>query len=169
VVVVGVGISHLDLSSTDDAADGGSSASAADAGGGQTAPEAAAPDGRARKATGPAVRLSSAKFGHQVRQLARHTAAYDFGSSADAPLTTTDGTAGGSAGAEGRRKRDLMSQAARASCDPADWGPGRRVRARYDGQPGVLIYRPAQGDTQVVELYLCGRDAPTRSTTLARR
>ena len=43
------------------------------------------------------------------------------------------------------------------------------MAVRYDGQRGVLVYRPVKGDTQVVDLYLCGSDDPARSITLPQR
>ena len=51
-------------------------------------------------------------------------------------------------------------------CLTADLGRGRWIAVRYDGAPGVLVYRPVRGDTQVVDLFLCGDAAPTRSVTL---
>ena len=48
-------------------------------------------------------------------------------------------------------------------------GRGRAVEVLYDGSPGLLLYRPPRGDSQVVELYLCGGDEPTRSITLPAR
>lgn len=46
------------------------------------------------------------------------------------------------------------------------WGPGRRVAVTYDGDDGVLIYRKPSSGTQRVDLFLCGQDAPARSTAL---
>jgi len=40
------------------------------------------------------------------------------------------------------------------------------VAVRYAGSRGALVFRRPRGDTQVVDLYLCGRDEPTRSITL---
>ena len=45
-------------------------------------------------------------------------------------------------------------------------GRGRVVVVRYAGSPGLLVFRPVRGETQVVDLYLCGRAGPTRSVTL---
>ena len=53
-----------------------------------------------------------------------------------------------------------------ALCPPRGWGRGAAVPARYDGQPGVLVFRLVRGDTQVVDLFLCGGDQPERSITL---
>jgi hypothetical protein len=43
---------------------------------------------------------------------------------------------------------------------------GPAVAVRYDGEPGVAVFRPVHGDTQVVDLFLCGHDGPYRSITL---
>ena len=45
---------------------------------------------------------------------------------------------------------------------------GRRPLRRVvlDGESGWLVYRPPRGDTQVVDLFLCGTDSPERSATL---
>jgi hypothetical protein len=51
-------------------------------------------------------------------------------------------------------------------CRTADLGRGHWLAVRYDGAPGLLVYRPVRGDTQVVDLFLCGHAAPTRSVTL---
>lgn len=48
-------------------------------------------------------------------------------------------------------------------------GRGDLVAVRYDGGPAVLVYRPARGDSQVVDLYLCGTTDPIRSITLPTR
>jgi hypothetical protein len=48
-------------------------------------------------------------------------------------------------------------------------GHGDRVAAEYQRAPAVLVYRPAEGNTQVVDLYVCGNDRPVRSTTLPAR
>jgi len=53
-----------------------------------------------------------------------------------------------------------------ASCSPGTWGGGRYLRVVVDRDAGWLVYRPPRGDTQVVDLFLCGDDAPERSTTL---
>lgn len=67
--------------------------------------------------------------------------------------------------------QDLDSAAAfqsrtKARCVVGAWGAGRVVVVRYDGSLGALVYRAPRGDTQVADLYLCGRDEPARSITL---
>jgi hypothetical protein len=68
---------------------------------------------------------------------------------------------------QGRRLLDRVyaAQSAKPPC-PDVPGPGRRVAAEYRHAPAVLVYRRAQGNSQVVDLYVCGNDRPVRSTTL---
>ncbi|HEY3530822.1 MAG TPA: hypothetical protein VGK78_16870 [Nocardioides sp.] len=40
------------------------------------------------------------------------------------------------------------------------------VAAEYQHAPAALVYRRAEGSTQVVDLYVCGSARPIRSTTL---
>lgn len=62
---------------------------------------------------------------------------------------------------------DVSADAARSSmCEPAAWGPGDLYVVRYVGNPAVLAFRPAAGDTQVVDLLQCGTADILRSVTL---
>lgn len=56
-----------------------------------------------------------------------------------------------------------------AGCEPGVWGGGHYVAARYGGMSGWLVVRPPRGDTQVVDLFVCGEDSAERSTTLRFR
>jgi hypothetical protein len=60
----------------------------------------------------------------------------------------------------------LTDSAERSRCTGRDAGAGDAVPIRYDGSPAVLVYRAPRGDTQVVDLYICGRDEVARSITL---
>jgi hypothetical protein len=51
-------------------------------------------------------------------------------------------------------------------CAPAPWGDGVLVPVFFDGVPAVLAYRPAAGDSQVVDLVQCGSGNILGSTTL---
>jgi hypothetical protein len=51
-------------------------------------------------------------------------------------------------------------------CSPAGWGPGVLVPVFFEGMPAVLAYRPAIGESQIVELLQCGTGEARRSTTL---
>ncbi len=51
-------------------------------------------------------------------------------------------------------------------CAPAPWGHGVLVPVLFDGMPAVLAYRPATGESQVVDLVQCGSGNVLGSTTL---
>lgn len=51
-------------------------------------------------------------------------------------------------------------------CDPGEWGPGTYQPVRYAGSEGYVVLRPATGDIQVADLFLCGSDQVQRSVTL---
>ena len=53
-----------------------------------------------------------------------------------------------------------------ALCDVGDLGPGHLVPVRYDGARAWLVFRAPEGESQVVDLYLCGSTKPARSITL---
>ncbi|MEP9362988.1 hypothetical protein ABLE68_08505 [Nocardioides sp. CN2-186] len=162
-VAIGIGINQLDLSgSSQDDSGAASSADQAEAGGSadfSAKPPAAsspAPDDAPMDSAGsgalsadglfslrPLLRLDPDRFGAEVRRLR--------GSGVNG-LTESQTPAG--------RNMHLTK-----SCTVPD-GPGRLVAVRYDGERGVLVYRPVEGDTQVVDLFLCGSDDPTRSITL---
>jgi hypothetical protein len=56
-----------------------------------------------------------------------------------------------------------------AECTPGDWGSGTFVPVRYAGHRGVLVFRRANGDTQVADLFSCGSSDVLRSITLPAR
>lgn len=160
-VAIGVGINQLDLSFSgggDEASSAGGSANQVQVesdGSSASKPEAAAPNEDLVHGlfAGPVVRLDSDRFGAQVRRVA------------DAPAALS-GDAGGGAAAysdDASTRRQLGK-----ACAIPDVS-GRLVAVSYDGQRGVLVYRPARGDTQIVDLFLCDRDGPERSITLPRR
>ena len=61
------------------------------------------------------------------------------------------------------------TQASRSDlCEPGAWGSGRLYLVRYAGNPAVLAFRPAVGETQVVDLLQCGTADILRSVTLPR-
>jgi hypothetical protein len=63
-------------------------------------------------------------------------------------------------------KADSADAAAGALCSADAWGTGRFVPVRYGKTPAVLVFRRPVGDTQVVDLFLCGSKEPVRSVTL---
>jgi hypothetical protein len=157
VVVLGVGVSRIDLSGQD--ADGGSADSGAasapdsaareeDSGGGDTAQESE------RLVRGRPLVLSSADFDRQARRASLHP---PLASLAEPPLEQDD---------LADLDKDLAATASRPWCNDPAWGAGERVAVRYDGQRGVLVLRPPSGDTRTADLYLCRETVPTRSTTI---
>lgn len=167
VLVVGVGVNQV----LGPSRDGGGAASSADAG----ASSAEAGDGDAVKARGqqdapsdttslavPAtgfaldspVRVRADHFSADVAR-ARHLAARAHG---------WHGHDDGRVGAGGAGPDDEPYV-----CPRAHWGRGTRVPVLYDGRAAVLLLRPSDGDTQVVDLFGCGSDSVLRSITLPSR
>lgn len=172
VVAVGVGLNEADLTVSGGGEDsapavtsGGAGADSAAgtgergaAGGEADQPEAAEPStvgGREFLLDRAPVRLTSERFGPQVRRL-----------QAQEPTPAVDGLMATQSDAEPERNG---WGAFRASCSTDGWGTGRLVAVRYDGDLGALVFRRAHGETQVVDLYLCGSDEPIRSITLPAR
>jgi hypothetical protein len=63
-------------------------------------------------------------------------------------------------------KADSADRAAGTLCSADAWGRGRFVPVRYGRTPAVLVFRRPRGETQVVDLFLCGSEQPERSVTL---
>jgi hypothetical protein len=61
---------------------------------------------------------------------------------------------------------DSQSLRDAGGCRRTAWGAGRYVPARYGAAAGYLVFRKPAGDTQVVDLYLCGARDAVRSVTL---
>jgi hypothetical protein len=166
VGVLGLGINQvvqMDVSGGDDADSSSSDAAVsgversgndnAEGGGSATeAPSTATSPGNLRATLAP-VRLDSARFDTQVTRLRdrvdRDPAAYGLADGTDSAPPAGD---------------NLSAHA--ATCAARGWGRGTAVPVRYDRQPGVLVFRRVGGDTQVVDLFLCGSDHPERSITL---
>jgi hypothetical protein len=67
---------------------------------------------------------------------------------------------------EGKSGQALVEYPAEG-CLAVSVEPGSEVVATtYDAAPAALVLRPASGDVQVVDLYLCGDLEPRRSITL---
>src|SRR5262245_22319839 len=153
VVVVGVGLGQVlpDLrgGSADQATSSGevpsAESAASDAGGAQADRRAEAspvvPAPSAERAAAAPVRVRSAHFGADV-QRARSKAG------ASEPDDNTMGL--------------FMAPV----CPVGDVGPGTAIAATYDGTPAYLVLRPPAGDSQVVDLYICGTDEPARTITM---
>ncbi|MEO6512132.1 MAG: hypothetical protein ABIO16_14135, partial [Nocardioides sp.] len=65
----------------------------------------------------------------------------------------------------GRDSRHLTS-APGPTCLAPGVGEGIVLAATYDDAAAALVLRTPVGDSQVVDLYLCGQDQPQRSITL---
>lgn len=66
---------------------------------------------------------------------------------------------------DGTRSENYADLAA-AVCPTGAWGAGRYVAVRYAGDPGWIVYRKPEGDTQEADLFLCGSELARRSLTL---
>jgi hypothetical protein len=145
VVLVGFGISRVDLSgmSADSSDAGGSSDTAA----GESAAEPAAPspldgdaetDGQGLANLAPVARLTSDRLEQQVRRLVEDAAA----------------------------GRDEVRSVDEAGDCRVPSGPGRSLAATYDGAAAVLVLRPPAGGVRVADVYLCGQSTPVRSVSV---
>lgn len=64
------------------------------------------------------------------------------------------------------RSQDLGAFDTLGSCALPSLGRGRRLLARVDGEPGVVVFRRPDDGTQQAEIYVCGAPAPVRTLTL---
>lgn len=145
VVVLGVGMSRVDLGSGGD--DSGGS-TAADAPESSALKSEAGADSDAGSSPRRPLVLHSDDFDRQVGRLRS-------GESLDVPPETlADGSAGD------------LGAAPPTWCDDPAWGAGERIRVRYDGERGVLVLRAPSDGSRAADLYLCGDTTPTRSTTV---
>jgi hypothetical protein len=157
VVVIGVGANQVDWSGMSTSAGDGSDSAAAgamdsDADGPAEVPAPEMEAGGRPNWDSARTQLDSGEFGYQVDQ---------FRQAKRQVLKRLDGLTATTSG-------ELSSDAHAYSgfCGIGKVGKGVRFPVRYDGERAWLVFRPAQGETQVVDLYLCGRDEPTRSITL---
>ncbi|MFC7495546.1 MULTISPECIES: hypothetical protein [unclassified Nocardioides] len=154
VVVVGVGISRVDLSGTTDADSSSGSADSSvqsdagdDAGGSNEAPSAGAAE-----AAPITLSLRSDAFDAQVERYAATGRLATLSELRSTQADTEEKATGGGAYA--------------AECVGGGLGRGRPVAATYDGEPALLVVRPAADGTRQVDLYLCGSTEPVRSTSV---
>lgn len=66
-----------------------------------------------------------------------------------------------SARAQRRQALEMMR-----TCSVPELGEGRRVTARVDGLPGVVLFQPPSDTVQGVAIYVCGTQEPVRTLTL---
>ena len=140
LVVAGVGVSRLDL--TSDSMDAGSSDSA-----GSSVSDSQREDGPTPEDPGAAelslptatVTLSADGFDREVRQLLKRA---------------------------GKASTEDRALAGGVPACPAPSGGGTALPAEYDGAPAVLVVRRPAGGVRVVDLYVCGETTPARSVRL---
>ena len=60
----------------------------------------------------------------------------------------------------------LRRAASQEVCEPGGWGRGGYVPVLYDRAAGWVVLRRPQGETQVVDLFICGSEQAVRSVTL---
>ncbi|MCW2842632.1 MAG: hypothetical protein JWN22_548 [Nocardioides sp.] len=172
VVVIGIGLGQVVGRHGGGVDDAGSAAadSAAEASGASPSPK----DGSAgadaltgdqaadapRYALKAPARLDPDRFSRGVIRL-RELAGAAYSTQYASPTPATG--ASGASGASDRRGglSDFLLE-----CPPAHWGAGTFVPVRYAGDPAVLVFRRADGDTQVVDLFQCGSVDVIRSITL---
>jgi hypothetical protein len=145
VVAVGIGITQVLPGGI---GDGGGDALTAEDSGGETAPQDEAGSDEEpmnpEAAGAQAVTIRSERFAADVRKARARVIE----------------------GVQSFYEDDQAADSPREGCVTVPLGPGMRVPALYDGAPGVLVLRPASGDVQVVDLYLCDDTEPRRSITL---
>ena len=64
------------------------------------------------------------------------------------------------------RRVATLSADALVACQVGEVGEGRQVLVQVDGQPGLVVFRTAQGAGQEADVYLCGDPEPVRTLTL---
>jgi hypothetical protein len=179
VVGVGVGVVHDHLgaaggSGSTTSASGARSPLPSSAGGGASGQSAGA-GGAAGGAHTPAylprslgkpVRLTPSRFAEQVRALRRSDAPHALSSHTDASQAVPSP---GQAATNGLRSQPGHAAGAGSTCVPGGIRGAALVPVRYTRSPGILAFRTPSGDSQVVDLYLCGQDRPVRSVTLPVR
>lgn len=160
VVVLGVGINQVvggvggSVDEATSGADAGATSDEEPAAAPEVSGDGAAPTDRATRAR--PFRVSAQKFSRDAVELQGLSAAYEYNDSSEAQ---TDDQA----------NLSLLRAAVQDVCAPGDWGQGGYVPVLYDRAPGWVVIRPEQGDSQVVDLFLCGSEQAARSVTLPQR
>lgn len=152
VVALGIGLGQV-IGTRDQSAD----PSASDAQSLQDAPEVSSPKGSDRSTSAEAATPS----------YARHKPVRIRPERFSADVVRTQGLVIATSG-ELSSEYNAGDNAAGAyfDCSPAEWGAGIFVPVMYGGDAGVLVFRRAMGDTQVVDLFQCGSSDALRSITL---
>lgn len=170
VLVVGVGLPQLlsqgggsESATTADAEAGADAETAQEAPLGSVPESAQAPTPENLDALKKApLRLNARRFARDAVALQGALRAYAAqDGSTDERSERGDGSGKDSALAFG------LDRAARQDiCDPGVWGRGRYVAVVYERAPGWVVLRRPQGDSQIVDLFLCGSETAARTVTL---
>lgn len=164
VLVIGVGLSQVlprgDAGESVTSADAEAGAGADDQPGLEPTPDLTTSEGAedldAQKLT--PLRLSARRFARDAAALQGFRVS---GYAAD------DREAGGASKQATRDRNGTLAPAARQEvCDPGVWGRGRYVPVVYERGPGWVVLRRPQGESQIVDLFLCGSETAARSVTL---
>lgn len=169
VVAIGIGVNQVvDLRSPGGSSDSASSAtSPQEAQASRSDTDGPGADSGGRRPDGPGYRtqedsaprdapksagvaLDSDRFAAQVTRIGGDA---DLSALASGRSTPSDG-------------HQELADGCRADADAGRWGAGRVVAVTYDDAPGVLVFRPTRGQTQVVDLFLCDQHEMERSITL---
>ena len=165
VVVLGVGVNEVvDLAGSS----GSESLTASDESAGEEEP-AAAPEAAGGGA--------AADSRDATRTRPYRVSEDDFSRDVDAlrvlPLDAVSGSVNenydGELSSEGQAAYDrgaLRRAASQEVCEPGGWGRGGYVPVLYDRAAGWVVLRRPQGETQVVDLFICGSEQAVRSVTL---
>jgi hypothetical protein len=166
VVVLGVGVNEVvDLAGSSGGSD---SLTASDESAGEEEP-AAAP--------GAAEGGASADSRDATRTRPYRVSEDDFSRDVDAlrvlPLDAVSGSvdepSDGELNSDGQAAYDrgaLRRAASQEVCEPGGWGRGGYVPVLYDRAAGWVVLRRPRGETQVVDLFICGSEQAVRSVTL---
>ncbi|WP_148615435.1 hypothetical protein [Nocardioides rubriscoriae] len=165
VVVLGVGATQV-LDSTSRSGSDDSASSTAEAGADSSVADAQAP---AKQEDAPADAGGQGGPTALSSTLPPTTPRIDRAGFRASVLRLRDAAAVASPGARTRLGAAGLTADRLFVCPPTTLGPGRLVPVVYAGAPAVLVYRPATGATQSVELLQCGTAAVLRSVVLPAR
>lgn len=167
VVVLGIGVGQVvDLTGGSGGADSSPTAGDVEAEEPAAAPEAADGAGGSSASSRDATRtrpyrVSEDDFARDAEAL-RALSPQAVSGSVDEP-SAGEPESGGQAAFD---RSELRRAASRDVCEPGGWGRGGYVPVLYDRAAGWVVLRRPQGETQVVDLFICGSEQAVRSVTL---
>lgn len=156
IVVAGIAVSQHRAGQAGPSADSPTSAldrSATDGSASNSAPEAPLPTGKSpENLAGGSARLQLRKG-----RVIVHARTFPADATAAKSLLKSYSAQDSSSASSSAASADICTT------PPAD---SEVVRATFERADAVLVYRQPAGDTQVVDLYVCGQSRPVRSVTL---